>query len=123
MATDHDEFILEFGIRSWNFGDGVEAVLVIAGELSVDVEFNGDRNIGSQEPVNAPVILNSSNRDRQRIAAILLVDHPAKACAGVVEHGAAGATVVAAVAAGGEHGEGLFGSEEFADFLAKLQFL
>ena len=40
VAADHDHLILQLGIGAGNFGDGVEAMLVIAGELGVDVHLD-----------------------------------------------------------------------------------
>jgi hypothetical protein len=37
MTADHDDFVLESRIGAGDLGDGVVAVLVIAGELRLDV--------------------------------------------------------------------------------------
>ncbi len=64
VAADHDDFILQLGIGAGNFSDGVEAVLVIAGELGVHVHLDGDRHIApSSSRINAAVILDRHNHD------------------------------------------------------------
>jgi hypothetical protein len=40
MAADHDDLILERGVAAGDFGDGVEAVLVLACDLGFNVDFD-----------------------------------------------------------------------------------
>ena len=61
-------------IGAGNFGDGVEAVFVIAGELGLDVHFEGHGNVGFEEAVDAAVIFDRGDRERNRIGLIAVID-------------------------------------------------
>jgi hypothetical protein len=63
MAADHDDLVLELGIGAGNFGDGVEAVLVVAGELGFDIDFDRHRDMRLGEPVEAAVALDGGDGD------------------------------------------------------------
>ena len=78
---------------------------------------------GFQQAVDAAVVFDGGDGDGQGVRVFALIDEPAEAGAGVVEDGAARAAAVSAVAAGGDHGDGLFGGEKVADFFAEGQSL
>ena len=100
MAAEHDDFVFQLGIGAGNFGDGVEAVFVIAGELGFDVHLDADGYVGLKEAVDAAIIFNRGDREGKRIGLIAMIDLDAEGGAVVVENGAAGTAVVLAVAAG-----------------------
>src|SRR4249919_2840782 len=112
MAADHDDFVFQLRVRAENLGDGVEAVLVVAGEFRIDIEFDADGNARFQEAVNAAVVFDGGDGDGQGVCVFTLIDEPAEAGASVVEDGAARAAAVSAVAAGGDHGDGFFVGEK-----------
>jgi hypothetical protein len=107
------------GVGAGDFGDGVEAVFVVAAELCVDVQFDVHGNVGFQQPIHAPKVFNGGNCDGQGVRVVTLIDEPAEAGAGIVEDRAARASIVSAVAAGRNHSNGLFGGEEVADLFAE----
>ncbi len=109
MAAEHNDFVFQLGVGAGNFGDGVEAVFVVAGEFCVDVELDADRHACFQETVDAAVVFNRCDRDGQGVCVFPLINEPAEARAGVVEERAAGAAAVPAVAARGDCGDCLFG--------------
>src|SRR5450432_471559 len=123
MAADHDEFVFEFGIGAGNFGDGIEAVLVVACEFAVDVEFQAHRDAGLEQAIDAAVTFDSGDGDGQRIGVLAAVSHPGKSGAGIVEDDAAGAGAVSATVAGNYNCYGLFGGQKLTDLLPEGQAL
>src|SRR5580693_4083007 len=115
MAAEHDDFVFQLGVGAGDFGDGVEAVFMVAAELCVDVKFDVHGNAGFQKTVHATKVLNGGNSDGRGVRVVTLIDEPAEAGAGIVEDRAARASVVSAVAAGRNRSNGLFGGEEAAD--------
>src|SRR5579863_8613492 len=103
MSADHDHFVFQLRVRAGNFGDGVESVFVVTREFRIDIEFDANGNASFQEAVNAAVVFDGGDGNRQSVCVFTLIDEPAEAGAGVVEDGAAGAAAISAVAAGGDH--------------------
>ena len=64
MAANHDDLFFQVGIGAGNFGDGVEAVLVVAGEFGFDVYLHRDGDMRLEQPVDAAVALNGHDEDR-----------------------------------------------------------
>ena len=54
---------LSVGIGAGDFGDGVEAVLVVAGEFGFDVHLDGDGDVGLEEAVDAAVAFDGHDDD------------------------------------------------------------
>ena len=111
--TEHHYFVFQRGIGAGNFGDGVEAVFVIAGELRFDVHLERD-DVGLKEAVDAAIIFNRGDSEGKRIGLIAMIDLDAEGGAVVVEDGAAGAAVVLPPRLGKKDGGGLFAGEKFA---------
>ena len=67
MAADHDDLVLQLGIGAGDLGDGVEAMLVVAGELGLDVHLERDGHVVLQQPREPVVVLDHhdgvGNRD------------------------------------------------------------
>ena len=79
MAAHHHHFIFQLGIGAGNFGDGVEAMLVVAGELHVDIHFDADRHIGFEQPIHASVVFDCRHNHGNGISVIALVSRSAQA--------------------------------------------
>src|SRR5882757_10128215 len=58
MSANHDYLVFQLRIRSGNLRNRIEAMLVIAGELRLDVDLQLDRDICLQQPVQPPILLN-----------------------------------------------------------------
>ncbi len=94
VAAKHNNLILQRGVGAWDFRDDVLALLVISGELCLDVEAQGDRNIMRNETVDASKGLIGNNCGGKRLFMVRAVDGPAKRPTNVVAKtsiGAAGA--------------------------------
>src|ERR1051326_9211009 len=103
MPTDHHNFVFPLRIRARNFRDGVKAVLVITGELGIDIHFNRYRYVRFKQTIDASVTLDRHHSTGNRTGMLATVNEPSEGRAGIVEDRAAGAPVVASVAAGHEH--------------------
>ena len=117
VTADHDDLLLEGGVGAGDFGDGVEAVLVVSGEFGFDIDFDGDGGVGLCEAVEAAVALNGSDGDWNLDALFRDVGCAAEGCAVVVKEGSAGAAAVFAIARGFDDGGDLFVGEEGGDFV------
>jgi len=51
---DHDDLVLERGITAGDFRDGVEAVLMVAGEFGFDIHLQRDRHVRLEQTIYAP---------------------------------------------------------------------
>ena len=105
VPADHHDFIFQLRIGAGNFGDRVEAVLVIAGEFRFHIHLDGDRHVRFQQPVDAAITFNRHDDDGKRLGVLALVGEPAHAATAIVENRSAGSAVVAAIAAG-DHDSG-----------------
>ncbi len=54
MSTDHHDFVFQFWIGPGNLRDRVEAVLVVARELGLDIHLDGDRNVAFKSRYTRP---------------------------------------------------------------------
>ncbi len=115
MAAHHHDFIFQLGIGAGNFGDGVEAMLVVAGELHVDIHFDADWHIGFEQAIHASVVFDCGHNHGYGISLIAFVIGSAQAA--VVKDGAAGAAAVAAVAAGKNDGQDMLRGQKFSGFV------
>ena len=102
------------GVGAGDFGDGVEAVFVVAGEGGVDVHLKLDGNVGLEQAIDAAVAFNLGDDDGERDLAFELVRSAAEGCAVVVEDDA-GAAAVLAVATGDDYGDHFFIGEKLDD--------
>ena len=118
MAADHDDLVLQFGIGAGDLGDGVEAVLVVAGELRLDVDLERDRHVGLGEVREAVVVLDHHHGVRNRDGVLGLLRVAGEVGAVVVEDDA-GAAAVATVAGGRDDGDDAFIHEHLQGLLAK----
>ena len=98
MSADHYDFVFQIGIGSRNFGDGIESVLVIAKVFHVDIQFDVDRHIRLEQPKHTSIVLDRHHDHWHGIRMLAFVGGPAQAA--IVEDRAAGAAVVASIAAG-----------------------
>ena len=112
MPADHDDLVFQLRISAGYLGNRVEAVLVIAGELRIDVHLNGDRDVGLEQAIDAAVVFNRRDYDRNRLHVLALVAEPSQTAAAVNEDGSAGAAVVSAITAGENHCQGMFVRQE-----------
>src|ERR1022692_2681 len=99
MAPDHDNFVLQLRIGSRYLGNGVEPVFVITREFYIDIQFNRDRDILFEQPVDPPVVLNRHNDHGERLSVLPLVDKPSQSTAAVNKYGSSRAAVLAAITA------------------------
>ena len=93
MTSDHHDLVLQFGIGSGNFGNGVEAVLVVSSELGFDVHLDRDGNVVLEQPKDAAVALNLGNHYGKGHSRIAVIRSPAE-CGAVVVKEDAGASAV-----------------------------
>ncbi len=118
MAADHDDLIFERGIGAGNFRDGVEAVLVVAGEFGFDVHLQRDRHMRLEQAIDAAVVLDGGDDDRDFDRLLRFIRLRAERGAVVVEECSARAAAVFAVAAGQDHARDFFIDEEGRDLVA-----
>ena len=89
VAAEHDDLIFQLGIGAGNFGDGVEAVLVLAGEFGFDVDFDADGHVGLGEPIETAVALDRGHHHGNLDALVGEVGSAAEGGAVVVKECAA----------------------------------
>src|SRR5215469_6317642 len=123
MAADHNDFIFEPGIGSGNFGDGVEAMFVISGELGIDIHLDRHRYVSLEQAVDASVVLNRQHGAGNRTGMLAPVDEPAEGGSSVVEDGSARASVVAPVAAGDQDRDRFLIGKKLTHFLPEFEAL
>ncbi len=100
MSADHHDLVFQLRVRSGNFRNGVEAVLVVTGELGIDIHLNRYRHVRFEQAIDAPVVFDCHHCAGDRACVFAAIYEPAKRGSGVVEESAAGATIVTSVAAG-----------------------
>jgi len=104
MAADHDDLILQLGISAGDFGYRVEAVLVLAGELCVDVDFERYRHVVLDHARQAVVMLNH-HHGVGNLDGVLGLLRIAREVGSVVVEDDAGTAALTAIARGGDDGE------------------
>jgi hypothetical protein len=119
MAADHDDLIFEVRIGAGDFGDGVVAVLVVAGEFGFDVHFDGDGHVRLEEAEDAAVAFDGHDDGGDFHFVAADVGSAAHGGAVVVEDGAAGAAAVAGVAGGTDDAGDFFVGEELDELVGR----
>ena len=71
MAADHHDLVLQLRIGSGNLRDGIEAMLVVARELRLDVHLERHRHMVLQQPAQPVVVLDHHHRVRNRDRVLL----------------------------------------------------
>src|SRR5690348_2001931 len=121
MATYHDHFVLQFGIRTRNFGHCIEPVLVIAGKFGLYIHFNVHWHIGLYKAVDATVMFDGHHNDWQLFSMFLLVSEPSHPRTAVIENGAPRAAPIPTIAARHHNSHGMLVGKELAGLLPELQ--
>ena len=111
VAADHDDLVLEFGVGAGDLGDGVKAVLVVAGELGVDVDFEGHWDVVDGEAGEAVVVLDHHDRVGDGDGVLFGLGVAGEVGAVVIEDDA-GASAAAAVSGGGDDGCGILRKDD-----------
>ena len=123
VAADHDDLIFQARIGAGDFGDGVVAMLVVAGEFGFDVHFDGDGHVGLKEAVDAAVAFDGHDDGGDFHLVAAGVGSAAHGGAVVVEDGAAGAAAVAGVAGGTDDAGNFFIGEELDKLVGEAHAL
>src|SRR5579859_224177 len=120
MPPNHHHFVLQFRIGPWYFGNGVESVLVVTGELYVDIQFDIHRDIGFEQPVDPPIVLNRHYYNGKWQSVLPLVDEPSQAAAAVDKNGSSGASVIPSIPAGENDRQRVLRGKKLGDLVAQL---
>ena len=122
VAADHHDFIFQLGIGAGNFGNGVEAVFVVAGEFGFDVHLDRYGNVVLEQAEDAAVAFDLRDDDREGNRGVAFVRSAAHRGAVVVEDDASAAAVFA-IAARDDDAGGFFLGEERQDFAGQRDAL
>src|SRR5215470_11967143 len=98
MASNHHDFVFQLRIHARNLRDRVETVLVIAGKLSLYVHLNRDWHVGLEQPVDAAIVLDRRDHDRQRFGLVTLVGEPSHSRSAIIKDRSASSAIVPSIA-------------------------
>src|SRR5579863_8156205 len=119
MSSEHDYFVLQLRIGPRDLRNSVKTVLMVAGELYIDIQFDRDRNISLEQPVDAPITLDRHNDYGNRLRVLPLIDEPSQTAAAVIENSPSGTAALAAIAARENHCERMLRDQQLHGLLAQ----
>ena len=121
MASHHHHLLLELGVSAGDFGNRVESVLVLAGNLGVDIDLHTCRRMVLREPEEAAITLDRRHHHRHLHAFVGNVGRTAQRGAIVIENGPSRAGAVLSVAAGLDDRSHFFVGKELGDAVDQPQ--
>src|SRR6202047_4372505 len=118
MTANHDDFVPQLGVGSWNFGHRVEAMLVVSSKFGFHVHLNRDGYMLLQQAKDPAIAFDLGNHHGKRHSRIPMIRSSAQRGAVVVKDDPRASTVLA-ITARNDDGRYLLLSQERNDLSGK----